>query len=183
MTMAIPVTSSVPIIKDKKPNSPLRGDHDEEKSRCKIDSLARIGLDFINKPKAMRKTIKFAKATAKSIDLPAKLSFIRLQCIITCPPPVLFRIQMSGARIQNRRLANLMSCSTSQKAGIVFLFCFLTLGFWILTIYSFTFRSASSICAFVNLIYPISSTYFWPSVKTHRINSRARPLNLSFVRR
>jgi hypothetical protein len=78
-TMAVAVTSIVPMMKGKKPNSPLIGAQDDEKRRWRIDSLTRIGLDLINKLKAIRNAIEFAKATANSIDLAARLSLTLLQ--------------------------------------------------------------------------------------------------------
>jgi hypothetical protein len=92
-TMAITVTSIVPTMKGKKPNSPRRGAQEDEKRRWRIDSLTRIGLDLMNKPRAIRNAMEFAKAMARSMDLPATLSFTLLQFIRYLFPlqPDLFR--------------------------------------------------------------------------------------------
>lgn len=43
---ATPVTQRVPMIKGKKPNSPLKGCHEFENSNSVKDLIARIGLDL-----------------------------------------------------------------------------------------------------------------------------------------
>jgi hypothetical protein len=45
------------MIKGKRPNSPLRGCQFEENRRLENDLSAKIGLDFWNNPKSIRRTI------------------------------------------------------------------------------------------------------------------------------
>src|SRR4030042_144109 len=80
-TMAVAVTSIVPTMKGKKPNSPRRGAQEDEKRRWRIDSLTRIGLDLMNKPRAIRNAMEFTKAMARSMDFAARPSFTLLHFI------------------------------------------------------------------------------------------------------
>jgi hypothetical protein len=72
--MARAVTSRVPMIKGKKPNSPRMGCHEVENRRWERAVLARIGFDFMNKMMAIIKAMAFTKIRDSRIDTVAKLS-------------------------------------------------------------------------------------------------------------
>jgi hypothetical protein len=72
--MAMAVTSRVPMIKGKKPKSPLIGCQDEEKRRWERVVLARIGLALIKRMTAMVNAMAFTKTKEKRIEIVEKLS-------------------------------------------------------------------------------------------------------------
>jgi hypothetical protein len=88
MIMATTVTQRVPIMNGDRPNSPLVGCQEDEKSSLLNGWTDRIGLDFRKRPIAIRTTSKAEKTVADNIRRLARRSFTLLECIeISFPVP------------------------------------------------------------------------------------------------
>src|SRR4030042_6428415 len=85
MTMAMPVTHRVPMMKGSIPKSPLRGGHELENRISPRDLSLRMGHAFTHRPSAMRNTRNPDPRVIRSIVLLAILSLMIRPRVIERP--------------------------------------------------------------------------------------------------